>query len=92
MMYELDASGQTPDDGGCLALWPANVDASTRLRIQNRSQTRLQVQVVKDDNGLLFIELPDFGDLTDETWVDPTCEVRLQSASPGASFTAIRMV
>ena len=89
-MYTLDASGQTGSGNQLDPIWPAE-SSGTRLRIQNQSQQSLTVLVTKTDNTILKIVLPNCGDFVDETWVDPTLAVGVQSAFQNASFAAVRM-
>ena len=95
-MYNLDKSGQTTGNGRLDPLWGANADASTRIRIQNRSLSDIEVVVTKPDgSGYVVIELPVTptmrGKFTDESWVDVTAAVGVRSQTPGANFTALRL-
>lgn len=95
MMYTLDASGQTTGNNTLDVLWAASA-AGTKLRIQNRSVSDIEVVVDKGDGSnpvviLLPAQPGDTGWYTDETWVDPTLAVAVRSKAPGAAFTAVRI-
>ena len=97
-MYTLDKSGRTTGNGEIDALWGANADNGTRIRIQNRSRVDMEVVVTKTDGtGIVVIVLPANSDdlrgkFTDESWVDISAAVGVRSHVPGAEFTALRLV